>query len=149
MTMTMPANSENLDGRFAVFETVMSVRPDDIDMNQHVHNSRYLDYVLAARFDQMERCYGMAMDAFLEKGYSWFVRTAHIDHKRPLNLGDKMAVRTCVKEIGRREVTIGFEILIEPGRKLSAGGYFGYILVDRDSGKARTIPDEVRAAYSV
>ena len=41
------------------FETEMPVRPDDIDMNQHVHNSRYFDYVLAARYDQMARCYRM------------------------------------------------------------------------------------------
>ena len=35
------------------FESEMQVRPDDIDMYQHVHSSRYMDYVLAARFDQM------------------------------------------------------------------------------------------------
>jgi acyl-CoA thioesterase FadM len=34
------------------FETELQVRPDDIDMNQHVHGSRYMDYVLAARYDQ-------------------------------------------------------------------------------------------------
>ena len=44
------------------FETEMPVRPDDIDMNQHVHNSRYFDYVLAARYDQMARCYRMPME---------------------------------------------------------------------------------------
>ncbi|MCP5552003.1 MAG: hypothetical protein H7A53_14035, partial [Akkermansiaceae bacterium] len=36
---------------FSTFETRLDVRPDDIDMNRHVHNSRYLDYVLAARYD--------------------------------------------------------------------------------------------------
>lgn len=137
------------ENSYSVFETPLAVRPDDIDMNQHVHNSRYLDYVLAARFDQMDRCYGMSMEAFLEKGYSWFVRTAHIDHKRPLNLGDTMTVRTWVSGITRREVRIGFEILIEPEKKLSAEGYFLYILVDRETGGARTIPDDVRGMYSV
>jgi len=43
------------------FETSLQVRPDDMDMNQHVHASRYLDYVLAARYDQMERCYQMTV----------------------------------------------------------------------------------------
>ncbi len=47
------------------FESEMQVRPDDIDMNRHVHNSRYFDYVLAARYDQMARCYGMPMEEFL------------------------------------------------------------------------------------
>ncbi len=44
------------------FETALQVRPDDIDMNQHVHASRYMDYVLAARYDQMARCYQMAIE---------------------------------------------------------------------------------------
>ena len=38
---------------FSKFETELSVRPDDIDLYQHVHSTRYLDYVLAARFEQM------------------------------------------------------------------------------------------------
>ena len=28
----------------SIFETEIIVRPDDIDMNSHVHNSKYLDY---------------------------------------------------------------------------------------------------------
>ena len=63
----------------------MQVRPDDIDMTRHVHSSRYLDYVLAARFDQMERCYKMSMQAFMERGLGWVIKTSHIEFIRPLN----------------------------------------------------------------
>ena len=60
------------------FESALQVRPDDLDMFQHVHSSRYMDYVLAARFDQMERCYKMPMEEFLKLGYGWVVRMAHL-----------------------------------------------------------------------
>lgn len=53
------------------FETELGVRPDDIDMNQHVHASRYQDYVLAARYDQMARCYKMSMEEFFKAGLGW------------------------------------------------------------------------------
>ena len=53
------------------FETALSVRPDDIDMNQHVHASRYHDYVLAARYDQMARCYQMAMEEKCKEHKFW------------------------------------------------------------------------------
>ena len=145
----MPEENCEKEGGFSTFKTEMAVRPDDIDMNQHVHNSRYLDYVLAARFDQMERCYGMSMGEFLEEGYSWFVRTAHIEHRRQLNLGDRIVVQTRVAEIGRREVKVAYEIFVVGADKVSASGYFDYILVDRESGKARTIPEHVREKYSV
>lgn len=39
------------------FNTEIIVRPSDIDINRHVHQSVYMDYVLFARYDQMKRCY--------------------------------------------------------------------------------------------
>src|SRR5436853_4519882 len=95
------------------FESELQVRPDDIDMNRHVHNRRYFDYVLAARYDQMERCYGMAMEEFIKLGYSWVTRTAHVEYKRPLGLGDRFTVVTWVEEILRSGVKVGFEIIRE------------------------------------
>jgi len=41
----------------SIFETEIIVRPDDIDMNNHVHNSKYLDYIQTARFIQMRDNY--------------------------------------------------------------------------------------------
>jgi YbgC/YbaW family acyl-CoA thioester hydrolase len=134
---------------YSAFETALAVRPDDIDMNRHVHNSRYLDYVLAARFDQMKRCYGIAMEDFLERGFSWFVKSAHIEHKRPLKLGDTLAVRTRVREIGRREVLVEYEITNKATARVSAEGWFGYLFVDGETGRPRTIPDDIREAYSI
>ncbi len=40
---------------YSKFETELAVRPDDIDLYQHVHSTRYLDCLLAARFEQMDR----------------------------------------------------------------------------------------------
>ncbi len=133
----------------SIFETVLRVRPDDIDMHQHVHNSRYLDYVLAARIDQMERCYGMAMERFFEYGASWYVKTAHINHWRALRLGDSARVRTSISEIRKREVRVVFEILRLTDGRLSAEGYFDYTLVDLGTGRPKRIPDEVIRKYSV
>jgi len=38
----------------SIFETEITIRPDDIDLNNHVHNTKYLDYVQAARYEQMK-----------------------------------------------------------------------------------------------
>lgn len=92
------------------FETPLQVRPDDMDMNQHVHASRYLDYVLAARYEQMERCYQMPMEEFLKLGFGWYIRTAHLEYKRPLGLGERFIVRTWVAEFFKDGVKVQFEI---------------------------------------
>ncbi len=49
------------------FDTEITVRPNEIDINRHVHQSVYLDYILFARYDQMKRCYKMSMEEFFKK----------------------------------------------------------------------------------
>ena len=133
------------------FETELHVRPDDIDMNQHVHASRYQDYVLAARYDQMARCYKMSMEEFTQAGLGWFVKSAHLDYKRQLGLGDSFIVRTWVDAIETSEVRVRFEILRKTGDrlKLSCDGWFDYTMVNLKTARAETIPDWIVAKYSV
>lgn len=134
---------------FSAFRTLVPVRPDDIDMNRHVHNSKYYDYVLAARYDQMERCYGMSMDAFLELGLSWVVRASYIEHKRPLQLGDTAEVETRISEIAARSVRVDYRILKQGDGKLVANGWFDYVLVNAETGRPQVLPEEVVGRYSV
>lgn len=133
----------------AIFETELAVRPDDLDLFQHVHSTRYLDYVLAARFDQMKRCYGMAMEEFLAQGLGWVVRRSFIEYKRPLKMGDRMTVRTRVEEFFKDGVKVWFEILRLPERKLCAHGWCDYTLVSLTNGRAKVLPEEVRDKYSI
>ena len=132
-----------------IFETELAVRPDDLDMFQHVHSTIYLDYVLAARFDQMERCYGMSMQAFMERGLGWVVRKSFIEYKRPLMMGEKMIVRTRIEEMFRNGVKVWFEIVRLPQRKLSCDGWCDYTLVRLENGRATNLPDDVVAKYSI
>lgn len=131
------------------FETELQVRPDDIDMNQHVHASRYQDYVLAARYDQMARCYRMSMESFISAGYGWYVKTAHMDYKRALKLGEHFIVRTWVDEISGAEVKVCFEILRKANGKVCCHGFFEYTLIRLENGRAENIPDWILAKYAV
>lgn len=133
----------------AKFETELQVRPDDIDMNQHVHASRYYDYVLAARYDQMARCYQMSLEEFTKAGYAWFVRTAHLDYKRPLGLGDWFIVRTWIDEMLTETLRVRFEILKRASRKLACDGYFDYTMVAAATGRAEAIPEWIAVKYAI
>jgi YbgC/YbaW family acyl-CoA thioester hydrolase len=134
---------------YSRFETLLSVRPDDIDMNQHVHSSRYQDYVLAARYDQMSRCYGMGMEEFAARGLGWYVNAVQLEYKRPLRMGDSFRVRTWVESFRRDGVRIGFEILREPQGKVACHGWCDYTLVSMSTGRAAILPQEIVEKYSV
>jgi acyl-CoA thioester hydrolase/thioesterase-3 len=131
------------------FTSELQVRPDDIDMNQHVHASKYFDYVLAARYDQMARCYKMSMDEFIAQGLGWFVRTGHIEYKRALKMGDAFVVTTWIDEMLEDSVRVQFEITKKANNKLAADGYCVYTLVSLQSGRAHKIPESIAAKYSI
>jgi YbgC/YbaW family acyl-CoA thioester hydrolase len=131
------------------FETEFRVRPDDIDMFQHVHNSKYFDYVLAARYDQMERCYGMSMEKFIERGYGWVVRTAFVDYKRSLTMGDYFLVKTSIASIDEKGCRVNFTITNKGTNKISCDGWFDYTMIDLQSSKGVKIPGDIIEHYLI
>jgi acyl-CoA thioester hydrolase/thioesterase-3 len=135
--------------KYSIFETEIIIRPDDIDMNNHVHNSKYLDYVLAARFIQMRDCYKMTMQEFHSLGLNWFASAANIEFKRALKLDDEIVVRTQVKEVNGAQVIVNFWIVKIDKDKVAAEGYFIYTMVSLSSGRPTKIPDDIIKRYSV
>ena len=134
---------------YSKFETELSVRPDDIDLYQHVHSTRYLDYMLAARFDQMERCYGMSMQDFASRGLGWFMAAANIQYKRPLGWGDRMMVRCWIMHFTGTGCRVAFEIEKLPTGKRVCDGYCDYTLVTLATGRATPLPEDIKAKYSI
>lgn len=134
---------------YSKFETELSVRPDDIDLYQHVHSTRYLDYVLAARFDQMERFYGMSMQDFAKLGYGWFMTAAHIQYKRQLGWGDRMTVRCWIEHFTENGCRVAFEIEKNPTGKRVCDGWCDYVLVTLATGRATPLPGDIKAKYSI
>ena len=139
----------DMNPTYSRFTSEFRVRPDDIDMNQHVHNSKYLDYVLAARYDQMERCYGMSMDEFIQLGYGWVQTKAYIEYKRELRMGDYFSVTTAIVNFKNNGVVVMFEIKNNKTNKISCIGEMEYTLVSLATGKASTLPQAIIEKYTV
>lgn len=135
--------------RYSTFETEHRVRPDDIDMFQHVHNSRYFDYVLAARYEQMERFYGMSMETFMEQGFGWVVSKVSFEYKRPLTMGEIFLVRTGIDSITDKGCRVSFVITNKKTNKTSCEGWFEYVMINIGTGRSMKIPQEVIDLYSI
>jgi len=134
---------------YSIFETELKVRPDDIDMFNHVHNSKYFDYVLAARYEQMEKFYNMPMEEFLKSGFGWVVRTAYVDFKRPLILGDVVKVRTGILTMNDKGCRVQFEIENARTGKIASDGWFDYVMIDTSTGKGARVTEEMIKAYTI
>lgn len=130
------------------FTSELKVRPDDIDLFRHVHSSKYLDYVLAARFDQMERCYGMSMQTFLDRGLGWVVKVSHLEYKRPLGMAEIFHVTTWMEDIRGSDAEVRFEITKANPEKTACVGWCVFTLVSLDTGRPVPLPDDVREKYA-
>ncbi len=131
------------------FDTKITVRPSEIDINRHVHQSVYLDYVLFARYDQMRRCYKMPMEEFFRRGYTWATKSTFIEFRSPVFLGEKVIVRTWVEEIRKSSVRVRFQILKTETEDLAAEGYAVFVMINASTGKPEPIPDDIKEKYSV
>ena len=134
---------------YSIFETEIVVRPDDIDMNNHVHNSKYLDYLLMARYDQMRKDYKVPMEEFVSRGLSWVASTTYIDFKREIKLGEKIVVRTQVNSFEGAQVNVNFWIIKTETNKIASEGYSVYTLVSTTNGRPVRIPEDIIQKYTV
>ncbi len=139
------------DSRFicSKFETELQVRPDDIDMYQHVHSSRYMDYVLAARFEQMERCYRMPMSEFQQRGYGWFMAATQMNFRLALGLGERFTVRTWNETFTLIGLRVQFQIERRSDGRRCCDGWFDYVMVSLETARPVRIPAWIRAKYSI
>jgi acyl-CoA thioester hydrolase len=131
------------------FVTDVAIRPDDIDLNNHVHSSRYMDFVLYARYDQMERCYGYSMEDFIKDGFGWVMTDSFMQFKRPLLLTDIAEVTTWLEDYTKNSVEVHFNIKNKKTTKLSCNGWFKYQMIDLKSLRSVSIPESIIAKYAI
>ncbi len=134
---------------YKIVEAEITVRPDDIDMNNHVHYSKYLDYLLTARYIQMEKDYKMSMEEFLKRGLTWFAKSITLNYKRALKLGDVALVKAQIKEIHGAVVKIDFEIYKKGSDKIYVDGNGEFMLLSVTTGRPQRIPEDVIEKYSI
>jgi acyl-CoA thioester hydrolase/thioesterase-3 len=137
------------DKEYSIVEAEITVRPDDIDMNNHVHYSKYLDYLLTARYIQMEKDYKMSMEEFLERGMTWFAKSVTLNFKRALKLGDIALVKAQIQEIHGAVVKINFWIYKKGSEKIYVDGSGEFTLLSITSGRPLRIPEDVIEKYSI
>jgi len=133
----------------SIFESEISIRPDDIDLNNHVHNTKYLDYVLAARYKQMIKDYKMSMKDFESLGYNWVVSITNIEYKRALNLDDKILVRTQMDSVNGAQCKVNFWVVKKENEKIAAQGHIIYTMISTKNGRPVRIPEEIINKYSI
>ena len=133
---------------YSVLESEITIRPADIDMNNHVHSTKYLDYVLSAHYEQMLYHYKIGLIEYNNLDYTWVIRTSHSDYIRAISLHDKILVRTQIDFVNGAQSKVNFWIIKKENNKIAAEGYLVYTMVSLKNGRPIRIPDSIVEKYS-
>ena len=128
----------------APFELAIQVRPEDIDVLNHVNNVVYLRWVQDAAVAHWQA----AASAEAQAALYWVVARHEIDYRRPARLGDGIIARTWVGEAFQRDFERHTEILRGADRAPLARARTLWCPMDRRTGRPASVPDAVRAAFS-
>ena len=129
-----------------VFAQTFSVPEDAIDELGHVSNLRYLAWMQNIAIQHSSAC-GWPVERYLENGAVWVVRSHLITYIRPAFAGETITLRTWVAGFRQRSSTRKY-LVTRDGRALVEAETL-WVYVDRQSGRPRKIPDQLRTAFEV
>ena len=86
---------------------------------------------------------------FLNQGYGWVVKTAHVDYKRALGLGEEFNVTTGIETINPKGCRVLFVIKSKKTGKICCDGWFDYVMIDMKTGRGAKVSEEIIRKYSI
>ena len=119
------------------------VRYWDVDSNAHVFNARYFIYFDDAMTDFFDEA-GLDFGALGGEGPVWVTAHAECDFRGEANVGDVLATSVEVESVGNTSVTFSLQTLDETTGETVATGREVYVVIDRESRKPISVPDEAR-----
>jgi len=90
--------------------TEMKVRGYQLDMNGHVNNARFLEFLEEGRWEWSEKV--MDFNKWQKKGIMFPVANININYRHPACLHDVLKIRTWLSGVGNASCIINQEILL-------------------------------------
>jgi len=130
-----------------VFKYLCEVRFRDLDGLGHLNNAVYHSFLEQARCHFFKQI-GLFDPSNGIKNLPIILARTEIDYVAPCYFGDKLTVKTWVKEIGNKSFKMSYQILSEKESKEVAKATATLVYYDNFKQKSSLIPDETRRALN-
>lgn len=130
-----------------VIETTVRVRYAETDASGVVYHANYLVWFELGRgewFWQQGRDYHRDVEA---RGLNWPVVEVSARYLAPARYGDRVTVRTWLKQVQSRAFILEYEVINAETRQVLCRGWTKHLNVDHQW-RVVTIPDDLRALIS-
>lgn len=123
--------------------TDVLVRPTDLDVNAHVNNAKFVEYLQWGRWEWLA-AKGFPRDRLVSLGCVPVTGRIEIDYRKAAKLGDRLVVTCTPVRVGDKSYTV--RQTITRGEEVVAEAVVVLVNFDPSTGKAKPIPCELRRA---
>jgi YbgC/YbaW family acyl-CoA thioester hydrolase len=121
------------------------VRSTEIDVNGHVNNAKYLEYLEWGREEWYDQA-GLTYSRFAEMGIQTVTVNININYRKECRQGDCLSIKTSPEKIGRSSYILKQEIYNQDG-EICADALVTSVTMDISSRKGREVPEELRKLF--
>lgn len=126
-----------------VYEVSLTVPVSAMDENGHVNNVEYVRWMQQAAVAHADASGCSA--ATRTEAATWVVRSHHVEYLKPVFAGEKLTIKTWVSTM--RKSSSLRKYLFLRGEDRVARGETLWVFVDAATGRPRSIPAAVQAAF--
>jgi YbgC/YbaW family acyl-CoA thioester hydrolase len=120
------------------------VRPTEVDVNGHVNNAKYVEYMEWGREEWYER-QGLAYDRLFALGAVTVTANLNLNFRRECRQGEVLVITTRPERLGRTSFVLRQEIRTRDGA-LASDGLITMVTIDPATRKSRPVPAQLAAA---
>lgn len=132
----------------AIGRTSLLVPPSAIDVNGHVNNVQYVQWMQEAAMAH-SAALGWPTERYLALGRTWIIRSHTIEYFHSAYAGDSIEVLTWVADFHKIRSLRKYKFFRPADNTVLATAATVFIFCDLATGRPISIPAEVQLAYTV
>jgi YbgC/YbaW family acyl-CoA thioester hydrolase len=121
------------------------VRPTEVDVNGHVNNAKYVEYMEWGREEWYEGN-GLPYDRLLALGAVTVTVNLNLNFRQECRQGEVLTISTRPERLGRTSFVLYQEIR-KRGGEIAADGVVTMVTIDPATRKSRPVPDELASGF--
>jgi thioesterase III len=122
------------------------VRPTEIDVNGHVNNAKYVEYLEWGREEWYERN-GLPYERLFELGAVTVTVNLNLNFRKECRQGEVLVILTRPERLGRTSFALRQEIRKRTG-EVAADAVVTIVTIDPATRTSRPVPDELAQAVT-
>ncbi len=127
--------------------TEVRVQGFHIDVNRHVNNARYLEFMEQGRWDYLQNHFDHEFIA--AQGWNFVIVRINIRYKRACFLNEVLEVETYIKDIGDRIVTMMQTIRLKGTKLIASRAEVSWVLFDQKEEKSILLSPELIKRFNL